>query len=136
MISFLVAAAIVAAGFWFGHANLNFSSASSQNKNLPSQLNYSSVNQVYQDLRSQYDGKLTNSQLLNGLKGGLTQATGDPYTEYFNAAQAKQLNNELNDTFGGIGAQLKVSSNNSIQVVEPLPGTPALAAGPPTAARA
>jgi carboxyl-terminal processing protease len=100
-----------------------------QNANLPSQLNYSSVNQVYQELRTQYDGKLTTTQLLNGLKSGLANAAGDPYTEYFTAAQANEFNDELQGSFDGIGAELGVSSSNDIEIIAPLAGTPAAKAG-------
>jgi carboxyl-terminal processing protease len=102
---------------------------SSQNSNLPNQLNYSTVNQVYNELRNQYDGKLTTTQLLNGLNSGLANATGDPYTEYFNSTQAKAFNEELSGSFSGIGAELGVNSSNVIEVIAPLAGTPAAKAG-------
>jgi C-terminal processing protease CtpA/Prc len=42
------------------------------------------------------DGKLDANKLLDGLKSGLAKATGDPYTEYFDKAKAKDFDNELN----------------------------------------
>src|ERR1700744_1191709 len=80
-----VAAGIVAAvvvfglGVSVGDGRISLNSGS-MNGNLPSSLNYSSVNQVYQLLRQKYDGKLTETQLLNGMKAGLAESTGDPYT--------------------------------------------------------
>ena len=70
--------------------------AGSLNRQLPNQLNYSSVNMVYQALKNNYDGKLTVKQLLNGLKHGLANAANDPYTEYFTPQEASAFNNELN----------------------------------------
>jgi len=102
---------------------------SGQNKGLPANLNYSSVNEVYNDLKLQYNGKLTTTQLLDGLKTGLANAANDPYTEYFNPAQAKQFNDELNGSFSGIGAELGKDSSNNLEIIAPLAGTPAAKAG-------
>jgi carboxyl-terminal processing protease len=96
---------------------------------LPATLNYSSVNQVYQALRANYDGHLTETELLNGLKQGLAAAPGDPYTEYFTPSEAKSFNNEINNSFSGIGAELSQESNGGIEVIAPLAGTPAAKAG-------
>lgn len=96
---------------------------------LPDRLNYSSVNQVYQALKTNYDGQLTETELLNGLKAGLAAAPGDPYTEYFTPSEAKAFNNELNNSFSGIGAELSQDSNGNIEVIAPISGTPAAKAG-------
>jgi carboxyl-terminal processing protease len=99
------------------------------NASLPDKLNYSTVNQEYQALIDNYDGKLTTQQLLNGIKQGLANAVGDPYTEYFTAQQAAQFSSELNNSFSGIGAELGTNSQNQIIVMSPLKGYPAAAAG-------
>jgi len=96
---------------------------------LPAKLDYSSVNQVYQALKTNYDGQLTETQLLNGLKHGLAEATNDPYTEYFTAAEAQQFNDQLNNAFSGIGAELGEDSSGDIQIIAPIAGTPAAKAG-------
>jgi carboxyl-terminal processing protease len=96
---------------------------------LPDRLNYSSVNQVYQALKTNYDGQLTETELLNGLKAGLAAAPGDPYTDYFTPSEAKAFNNELNNSFSGIGAELSQDSNGNIEVIAPISGTPAAKAG-------
>lgn len=96
---------------------------------LPATLNYSSVNQVYQALKNNYDGKLTETELLNGIKEGLAAAPGDPYTEYFTPSEAKEFNDELNNTFSGIGAELSQNSQGDIEVIAPIAGTPAAKAG-------
>ena len=98
-------------------------------KGLPSQLDYSTVNDVYQSLKANYDGNLTESQLLDGLKHGLAAATNDPYTVYFTAAEAKNFNNELNNSFSGIGAELGEDSSGDLEVIAPISGLPADKAG-------
>jgi len=97
---------------------------------LPSNIDYSSVNQLYQVLRQNYDGKLTESQILNGLKHGLADAPNDPYTEYFSPSEAASFNDELQgQSISGIGAELDQDAQGDIIVMSPLPGQPAAKAG-------
>ncbi len=97
---------------------------------LPAAINYSSVNQVYDTLRQNYDGKLTPNQILDGLKHGLAQAAGDPYTEYFTPAEAKAFNGQLQGiSLTGIGVQLDEDSAGNVVVMSPIVGSPAAAAG-------
>ncbi len=120
---------VYALGLNIGNGNLNFGTGNGQNSGLPDQLNYSSVNQEYRALIDNYDGKLTTTQLLNGIKEGLANAVGDPYTEYFTAQQAKAFNNALNNSFSGIGAELSANAHQQIVVVSPLKDSPAANAG-------
>jgi carboxyl-terminal processing protease len=119
---------IFAIGVNVGDGRIAFGS-SGQNGGLPSTLNFSSVNQVYRALKDNYNGKLTTSQLLDGLKEGLAQSTGDPYTEYFNAQDAKAFSDELNNSFSGIGAELGQDSSGDLEVIAPIDGMPAAKAG-------
>jgi carboxyl-terminal processing protease len=119
---------IFSVGVAVGDGRLSFSSHSS-NPNLPAQLDYSSVNTVYNALRQKYDGKLTTEELLNGLKAGLARAADDPYTEYFTADQARQFNNALNNSYSGIGAELGQDKDKNLIVVAPIKGFAAEKAG-------
>lgn len=110
-----------------GNGNLVFGGAG--RTGLPAHLNYASVNQVYQALRANYDGKLTEQQVLNGIKHGLANAPGDPYTEYFTASEAKSFSNELNNTFSGIGAEVAANAKGEIEIISPIAGSPAAKAG-------
>lgn len=98
-------------------------------KNLPADLNYTSVEKVYDSLKANFDGQLDVNKLLDGLKEGLATSSGDPYTEYFNPDQAKDFSNELSGSFTGIGAELGKDSNNNIVIIAPLAGFPAEKAG-------
>lgn len=125
----VVVVVIFGLGVSVGDGRLSWSSHSSVSGNLPSQLDYTSVNQVYQALKTNYDGKLTETQLLNGLKHGLADATNDPYTEYFTPSEAKAFNNQLNNAFSGIGAELGADSSGDLEIIAPVSGTPAAKAG-------
>lgn len=97
-------------------------------KNLPDNLDYSSVEQVYDSLRANYDGQLSEADLINGLKEGIAKASGDRYTEYMPPKEAKEFNSVLDGTFSGIGAELS-KDNQNIVVVAPIAGYPAEKAG-------
>lgn len=92
-------------------------------------LDYSSVDQVYNLLKADFDGKLDPTALTDGLKSGLVTASGDPYTMYFNPKEAKDFNNQLAGTIVGIGAELGTDDEQNIVVVSPLSGYPAEKAG-------
>lgn len=100
----------------------------SSNSELPEDLNYAAVEQVYDVLRKNYFGDLTEAELIEALKQGVARATGDPYTVYLNAEAAQAFDESLNGEFSGIGAEIAVK-NNQLQVVAPLKGTPADQAG-------
>lgn len=116
-------------GFGSGRISLSaFNHLESQNSTLPNRLDMSSVQEVYQALRNNFDGKLEEEKLLDGMKSGLAQAAGDPYTEYMNAKQAQDFRDDLEGNFSGIGAELGKQDNN-IVIVSPISGYPATKAG-------
>lgn len=98
------------------------------NNQLPPDLNYASVEEVYDLLKDTYAGGLEASKLLDGAKKGLIAAAGDPYTVYLTADEAKEFRQDLDGTFSGIGAEIAVK-NGRLVVVAPLEGSPAKAAG-------
>jgi carboxyl-terminal processing protease len=91
-------------------------------------LDLSGVQALYAQLQDQYDGELDVAKLVDGAKHGLVEATGDPYTVYFNADEAKDFKNALDGTFDGIGAELG-KTDGKLVVNSTLDGSPARAAG-------
>lgn len=98
------------------------------NSGLPKNLDYKTVEEVYDALRTNYDGELSNEKILDGLKYGLAEATGDPYTTFFTAEENEEFNGEVNGTFTGIGAELS-TENKLVIIATPLAGYPAEKAG-------
>ncbi len=125
------AVVIFSLGVLAGRGDISFNSAgySSVNPDLPANLDYSSVEQVYDTLRQYYSGDVSTKALLNGLKHGLAEATNDPYTTYFTPSEAGTFKGELDNTFSGIGAQLSNDSQGNLIVETPLSGFPAEKAG-------
>lgn len=98
-------------------------------KNLPANLDYSSVEKVYDTLRRDFDGQLDVQKLLDGMKAGLAAASGDAYTEYLNKQAAAEFDDQLTGTFSGIGAELGKDEQGNVVVIAPIAGFPAEKAG-------
>jgi carboxyl-terminal processing protease len=128
VLGFIVLAGVFYAGVSVGNGTISLN-RNSENKNLPSKLNYSQVDQVYRSLKGAYDGKLTESQLIDGLKHGLAEATKDPYTVYFSPSEARKFDEQLNNSFAGIGARLSKNSDGYLVIGEAIKGFPAAKAG-------
>ncbi len=99
----------------------------SKNTN-PSDLPLSSLQQTYDALRQEYDGTLDRNKLVEGANRGLVEASGDPYSTYLSKDEAAELQNDLDGTFSGIGAELDKKDGKLI-IVAPLDDSPALKAG-------
>lgn len=125
----IVLFAVFTIGVNVGNGRIQMTATQGKNASLPENLDYSSVEDIYDSLKENYDGKLTQAQLVDGLKHGLADATNDPYTEYFTAKQAKQFSDSINNSFTGIGAELSQDKDKNIIVISPISGFPAEKAG-------
>jgi carboxyl-terminal processing protease len=126
---FAVVVIVFSLGMAVGNGTISLHRQRGRAGDLPTRLDYTTVNQVYRSLVDNYDGKLTETQLENGLKHGLATAANDPYTEYFTPQEAKKFNEQLNNQFSGIGAELGKDSEGNLQIIAPIAGTPAAQAG-------
>lgn len=128
----LAAGLIFLSGWGLGSGRIILSSnqlfRKSVQKGLPANLDYTSVEQVYDTLRQDFDGQLDINKLMNGLKEGLASSTGDPYTEYLNAEETKEFDNQLSGSFTGIGAEL-IERDKYVIIDVPLANFPAEKAG-------
>ena len=130
-LSVLIIAGVFVAGIQFGRGEWTISFINkpvASNKSLPDKLDYSSVNEVYQALKRKYDGELDINALMTGMKKGLVEAAGDPYTTYMDTKEAKDFKEQLDGSFTGIGAELSKQGTN-IVVISPISGFPAEKAG-------
>lgn len=128
-LNILILLAIFVVGVNVGNGRISRHSHGAVSSNLPAKLNYSGVDQVYKSLKQNYDGKLNEQQLEDGLKHGLAVSTKDPYTVYFTAKEAKDFNDELNNSFSGIGAQLGQDADGNLEIIAPIDGLAADKAG-------
>lgn len=110
-------------GDWFFSPYTN-----NANSSLSRNLDFQSTEEVYDLLKKKFDGSLEVSTLEDGLKRGLVDAAGDPYTVYFNPEEAAQFNSDLNGSFSGIGAELG-KRDGKLLIIAPINGSPAAEAG-------
>lgn len=135
LLGLALAVGIYFIGLEVGHGVIQFgngrliSIGNNNPNNLPGSLNYAAIQQEYNIIKSEYNGKLSAQTLQDGVQSALASSIGDPYTEFFDASQAKEFNNELNNTFSGIGAELGQNSKGQLIVIAPLIGFPAYKAG-------
>jgi carboxyl-terminal processing protease len=122
---------IFGAGIAVGRGDISLGSGQPTeiNRALPENLDYASVDKVYDILRTSFDGEINEQKLIEGLKHGLVAAADDPYTEYFDPEEAKQFQEALSGSFTGIGAELGNNDKRQIIVVSPIAGFPAEKAG-------
>ena len=85
---------------------------------------------VWDLLRERYVDRddLDAQQMLYGAINGMLSASGDPYTSFLDPDQNHYLEEELNGSFEGIGAEIGIREN-ILTVIAPLKGSPAEQAG-------
>jgi len=85
--------------------------------------------EVWRDLRAQfYEQPVDEQTLLYGAIRGMVASVGDPYTSFFEPKQSETFLDDLSGEFSGIGAEIGVR-DNELQIVAPLPDSPAEKAG-------
>jgi carboxyl-terminal processing protease len=85
---------------------------------------------VWELLKNKYVNAdaLDAKKLYYGAINGMMQATGDPYTTFFDPTENKKFGEDISGNFEGIGAELGIKGG-ILTVVAPLQGTPAEKAG-------
>ncbi len=90
--------------------------------------------QVWNLIKDNYvERPISEADLFYGALEGMLSGLGDPYSIYFDPEAADQFNADLGGTFYGIGAEIGLAeaylSEQYIEVVQPLAGSPAEFAG-------
>jgi len=75
-----------------------------------------------------YKQPVSDKDLYYGALKGLVSGLKDPYSVYFDPEEAKKFNEDLNESFVGIGAQIGIKENK-LTVIAPLENSPASQAG-------
>lgn len=94
-----------------------------------SSVDWSDLDQVYHELKRNYNGELEINQLITGAKKGLVESLGDPHTIYMSKSEAATFNKHLHGDVGaGVGIEMGVRGG-AAKVLRTLPGNPARKAG-------
>ena len=92
-------------------------------------INLASVQETYQALSANFDGKLDKQKLIEGANRGLVEAAGDQYTVFMNKQESSEFDNALSGNIGG-GIGIEVAMRNNVPtVVRVLQNNPAEKAG-------
>lgn len=128
----IIATLIFLAGFLLGdnsHAILTKLGEVVGIKIASTELDYRSLDELYNKLQDKYDGKVDKTVLLEGAARGMTAAIGDDYTVYLSKDEAEQFEKNLSGEIGGgIGAEVGIR-NRVPTIIRPLKDSPAARAG-------
>ena len=83
---------------------------------------------VKDKLYEYYDGKINDTDLVEGAIKGMTDSLKDPYTVFMNEKEWKDFNEQTTGEYIGLGIQVGVK-DNKITVIAPFEDSPAQKAG-------
>lgn len=84
--------------------------------------------EAYDEMKRNYFEEIDENVVLDGAINGMIDALGDPYSDYLNEAEARQLQENISSSFEGIGAEIQ-EQDGYIAVVSPIKNSPAEKAG-------
>lgn len=84
-------------------------------------------NALLRKVKSNYYQELSEAELLDGAFNGV-MATLDEHSRYLDASDINDLQEDTSGLFGGVGVEVGVN-NGQLEVVRPMPNTPASNAG-------
>lgn len=92
-------------------------------------VNWSALDEVYNKLASSYNGEISEDEVIEGAKKGLTESLGDTYTVYMDAEESSEFYDDLHGNVGsGIGVEMGLR-DGYVRVLRTLPDNPAREAG-------
>jgi len=124
VVAVIVAGGIFSLGLWIGVTKIAY------HVPQPGTLDFSLFWDAYNKLQQNFIDpvKIDDQTVLYGAIKGMTNALGDPYTDFFNPEQAKKFSEDLSGSFNGIGVEIGIKKD-MLTIVAPLKGTPGQRAG-------
>lgn len=120
---------ILAIGFFGGLAYANRTPSPAGKTATPTLGLSQTLNTAWTTIHRDYVNRNVNdTELIRGAIGGMVNALGDPYSTYFDPAEATSFQAEIDGTFEGIGMELGMK-DKQLTVIAPLSGSPAEKAG-------
>lgn len=96
---------------------------------VQSEVDWSSLDEVYNKLNMTYNGEVDVAAAVEGAKTGLVNALGDKYTVYMDADKSADFYDDLHGKVGaGIGVEMGLR-DEYVRVLRTLPDNPARRAG-------
>lgn len=96
----------------------------------PETLDFSLFWEAYNTLKQNFINpeKIDDQKIIYGAIEGMAKTLDDPYTAFFNPAEAKKFEQDLKGSFDGIGVEIGIKKNQ-LTIVAPLKDTPGQKAG-------
>lgn len=92
-------------------------------------VDWSPLNEVYDKLTTNYDGNVSEQEVIEYAKKGIAASVGDKYTSYMTASEAAEFDKTLHGEVGaGVGVVM-AERDGYTRVVRTLPDNPAERAG-------
>ncbi len=87
-------------------------------------------NEAYQKIMDRFVDvdKLDTQELFYGAIRGMVESLGDPHSAFYDPEFFKEVTEDIEGTFAGIGAYI-IKKDDQIEIVKPIEGTPAAQAG-------
>ena len=101
---------------------------SPQKQTLKDRKEFEKLYNAYDEMKGNYFEDIDETAVIDGAINGMIDALGDPYSDYLNLKEARQLNESISSSFEGIGAEIQ-EKNGYINVVSPIKNSPAERAG-------
>ncbi|WP_186670510.1 S41 family peptidase [Sporosarcina sp. BP05] len=101
---------------------------SPQKQPLKDRKEFEKLYNAYDEMEGNYFEDIDQTAVIDGAINGMIDALGDPYSDYLNQKEARQLNESISSSFEGIGAEIQ-EKNGYINVVSPIKNSPAERAG-------
>lgn len=93
-------------------------------------IDYALIAEVWELLQNQYDGELPPDEALtDAIIVGLLESVSDDFTRYIPPEVAQRLREDMSGSFEGIGAFVGTNEEGEFEIVRPIDGQPAAAAG-------
>ncbi len=96
--------------------------------NLPEGIDFSIVNDVWDQLEDKYLNQLDHEKMVYGAAKGIAESLGDPYTVFYDPEESQTFQESISGSFEGIGMEVGVK-DGVLTIIAPIEGSPAKLAG-------
>lgn len=131
----ILSVSAIGGSFLLGYRQAQYASSNppgsvteTQNKSGENPQSFGLFWQAWNIVNERFSGDRDSQKRVEGAIAGMLQSLDDPYTVYLPANQSKMFRDDLEGSFGGIGAELSVRDGR-LTIVSSLEDTPAQRAG-------
>jgi len=100
----------------------------SDSEDLADEVDFEPLREVYSILMTQYLEEVDSDTLIEGALQGMAEAVEDPYTTYLDEVESTSMNEDIEGSFEGIGAEV-MKEGEYVRIISPISGSPAEEAG-------